>query len=133
MCIQESLEKNSTDAILLKSASQNPICAFEQRPGQFYVYDASGNATSWKRMEPDVFDHWMTTLSHRFLQYFIEWQTSNLAHLTSEKDKEDNINQMIKVNGGRNPTAEKDRRTAEIRKWLFSKIQISSKSLVEFV
>lgn len=136
-CIAESLNKETTpDATTAKGLlkyTQIPICAFEQRPNQFYIYDTSGSSTNWKRMEHDQFDRWISTLSHRFLQYFIEWQAEQLSRIPSEEEKTDIITYMIKVNGGLNPKTDKDRRISELKKWLFSKIQIPAGSLVEIV
>jgi hypothetical protein len=125
-----NVEKKSQE--LLKYA-HIPISAFEQNPNVFYIYDSSGSNASplWKRMEGDVFERWISTLSHKFLQYFIEWQSDNLSQQSTDKDKEENILYMIKVNGGRNPLHDKERRISELRKWLFSKIKRGS--LVEMV
>jgi hypothetical protein len=141
MCIEDHLQLNTKDeANLQRNAKETkeylksiqlPICAFESKPNQFYIYDMSGTVSSWKRMESDLFERWISTLSHKFLQYFIEWQTDNLPTMASEKDKEDNILYMIKVNGGRNPSLDKEKRIAELKKWLFSKIQVRISSLVE--
>jgi hypothetical protein len=133
LCIQESLEQSVH--ISSKHKYENiPIAAFEQKPNIFYIYDCSGQISpQWKRMDNEIFERWITTLSHRFLQYFIEWQSDNLDKLTSEKDKEDNIMYMIKVNGGRNPQQESEKRITELRKWLFTKIHIHCSSMIEIV
>jgi hypothetical protein len=126
MCIGDQIPENALKLTI-------PISAFEQRPGVMYIYDDSDNIPTWKKMEAEVFEKWITTLSHRFLQYFIEWQSDNLDRLSTDQDKEDNIMYMIKVNGGRNPVLEKERRISELKKWLFSKIQIPIASFVEIV
>jgi hypothetical protein len=132
ICIQEALDRNLS---VSKNKYENiPISAFEQKPNVFYIYDCSGGgvSTQWKRMDNEIFERWINTLSHRFLQYFIDKQSDNLDTLT-EKDKEDNILHMIKVNGGRNPHIENEKRIVELRKWLFSKIHIHCSSMVEII
>jgi hypothetical protein len=56
-----------------------------------------------------------------------------IACIFFEKDKEDNIMYMIKVNGGRNPQHESEKRITELRKWLFTKIHIHCSSMIEIV
>jgi hypothetical protein len=127
MCIEEHLSSKSL-----------PICAFEQRVNTFYIYDSSGSTSAesppiWKRMENDVFERWVVVLSHRFMPCFIEWQMQNKDRINTEEEKLENIMRMMKVNGGRNPGSEKERRIQELKRWLFSKIQVSTSSLVEIV
>jgi len=124
----------------LQETATKPICAFSQKPGVFYIYDGPPKCEAneenlaeptWRLMIGEDYERWMSRVSHRFLQEFMKWQEANRAILYScEAEKERNIDYMRKISGG--GAVQEDRRNTDLRKWLFSKIEQSNRTTIEY-
>lgn len=119
-----------------------PIRSFTQKPGLIYIYSkgewSSSSPTEeakWKIMSNEELDNCIIMISQMFLRAFIMWQR-NTTPVTdddsevSEKKKEEEMNYLIKINGGMRSSTEK--RNQEIKKWLSTAIEENIQS-VEYV
>ena len=108
ICLQENLT----------SSEPLPICAFPQKADTIFIHTLDENRKSqWIRMSDEDADQLHAHLSHQFLKEFMNWQTANFSFDKSEQEKEQNIQYMIKINGG---TMKEKRRRQELRKWLYT-------------
>lgn len=118
-----------------------PIRSFTQKPGLIYIYSKGEWSSSpteeakWKIMSNEELDNCIIMISQMFLRAFIMWQR-NTTPVTdddsevSEKKKEEEMNYLIKINGGMRSSTEK--RNQEIKKWLSTAIEENIQS-VEYV
>lgn len=131
--IQELLHENKTNPA-------KPIRAFSQKPGFIYIYSKGEWCSSpteeakWKIMSNEELDNFIVMISQMFLRCFIIWQRSNSDTNTdndsNEVKKEQEMNYLIKINGGMRSSTEK--RNMEIKKWLMTYIEENIQS-VEYV
>jgi hypothetical protein len=114
--------KSVLDAFLDEKA---PLRAFSQK--QYIIYILENE--KWNPISISEFSNLISVLSHRILKKYLEWKNINKELIeTNEKMHELNIQYMQKANGfGKS----QDQRCTEIKKWIFTKIQKSLKSVVE--
>lgn len=132
--IRELLDDN-------RDNSAKPIRAFSQKAGFIYIYSRGEWSSSpteeakWKIMTNEELDNFIIMISQMFLRCFIVWQRSHMESDDSntevnEKKKEEEMNYLIKINGGMRSSTEK--RNMEIKKWLIAYIEENIQA-VEYV
>jgi len=114
--------KSVLDAFLDEKA---PLRAFSQK--QYIIYILENE--KWNPISTSEFSNLISVLSHRILRKYLEWKNINKELIeTNEKMQELNIQYMQKASGfGKS----QDQRCNEVKKWIFTKIQKSLKSVVE--
>lgn len=112
-----------------------PIRCFTQKPNTFYVYSRNSGTKEplanpqWRIMDHAQMDAFVIHVSQLFLRVFLQWQQQQTQMDTDNEEKTDRIIQyMIKINGARVPS---DKRIAEIKKWLFPKIEENLRIIME--
>jgi len=102
-----------------------PLRAFSQKQHTIYIWENE----KWNPISTAEFSNLISVLSHRILKKYLEWKNTNQELIeTNEKMQELNIQYMQKTSGfGKS----QDQRCTEIKKWIFTKIQKSLKSVVE--
>lgn len=130
-----------------RATPAKPVRSFLQKPGVIYIY-SKGEWTShpteeakWKIMTNEEFDNFMVMISQMFIRSFIVWQRTHLVSTEedetntatdamNEKKREEEMNYLIKINGGMKSSSEK--RNSELKKWFVSYIEENIQS-VEYV
>lgn len=109
-----------------------PVRCFLQKPGIFYVYygeNEKSRTSIWKLMTNEDFETMIDYISQLFVREFLQWQKENIdAFDEDERRCEEQMTYMMRVNSMR-PSKEKG--MAEIRRWLFSKLEENAKSTLE--
>jgi len=107
--------------ILLDNIFDNqevPLRAFSQKHNTFYIYDKS---SEWLVMTSEEFIKWIEKIEHKFLKKFNNWIKEQDINIPQELI----VSYMAKVNGIKQPS-----RVIDIKKWLYSKIEVSLKQFI---
>lgn len=119
-CIKSVLETS----FLIINIDKAPLRAFSQKQNTIYIFDGE----QWTTFSITGFTEFLSILSHRVLNKYLEWKKKNKEIIDSnETFQELNIQYMYKVNGFTKSTEQ--RFCSEIRKWIFTKIHTSLKSV----
>lgn len=120
-CIKSVLEAS----FLLTHIEKAPLRAFSQKQHTIYIFEED----KWEPISSVEMTHLVSIISHRILKKYLEWKKLNQEAIDSnEKLQELNIQYMQKANGSGKST---EQRVSEIKKWIFTKIQKSLKSIEE--
>ena len=118
-CIKSVLESS----FLLTHIEKTPLRAFSQKQHTIYIFEQD----KWSPISTTEMTHLVSVLSHRILKKYLEWKKINQETIDSNENlQEMNIQYMQKVNGSGKST---EQRACEIKKWIFTKIQKSLKSV----
>jgi hypothetical protein len=121
----ESIKSVLESSFLLTHIEKAPLRAFSQKQNTIYIFEDD----KWSPISSVEMTHLVSVLSHRILKKYLEWKRINEETIESnEKLQEMNIQYMQRVNGSGKST---EQRTSEIKKWIFTKIQKSLKSVEE--
>lgn len=115
------------------SMIRRPISAFSQRSGSIYIYQKQPESEvhGWRVSANEDLERMVHCLERKFLITFVKWQKENQARTAqSEELKDREIMYMIKINGSKITL---ERRTADVKKWMFSHIEENLEKTVEFV
>jgi len=123
-----------------KDKNIQPICAFTQKPNHLYVYDivethtpanTSGMSSwSWKVLRNDELSIFIEKIRKKILLEFTKWHRENINSFSTEEEKEEDLNNMLKINGNK---VSLEKRVDTIKKWLYCHLeQQISISSVEF-
>jgi hypothetical protein len=115
-CIKNILQTLLTTHAIL------PIRAFTQKHHMFYIYD-----TEWRIMTSEEFTKMISLLSHRILQKYTKWAKEHRDEWESSQQLQERAMVYLSKANGMNRTIES--RTSIIKKWLFTKIQVSLKNV----
>jgi hypothetical protein len=109
-----------------------PICGFSQKKNHLYIFDSIHNNTNeWKSLSNSDLDKMIFCISRKFMQKFVLWQRKNEELVTnSERLKDQEIMYMVKINGSK---ISDEKRNAEVKRWLFEKLEDNLDTLYEFV
>ena len=120
-CIKSILESY----FLLTHIEKVPLRAFSQKQNTIYIFEEN----KWRPISSTEITHLVSVISHRILKKYLEWKKINEEAIDSnEKLQEMNFHYMQKANGSGKSI---EHRVAEIKKWIFSKIQKSLKNVEE--
>jgi hypothetical protein len=115
-----------------------PICAFSKKNNQFYIYvrcdDDSVEKKCWRMMHNDDLEKAIVFLSRQFLKTFMDYKEKEqwFSHSSSQSNAEENnsnenkISKMKKVVGMK---VSLEKRTSDIKKWMFSLLEENMDSL----
>ena len=131
-----------------------PICAFTQKPGPLYIYEAIENDIAvgdpkWHIMTTPEMDKLISILSLKFLQAFILWKkdhcpqvdTINMyeliedehmsqAHIANEQIKQQHQRYMSKINGQR---TNEDKRRNDVKQMLYNCLHKPLPTVIEMI
>ena len=128
----KSVIQQFVEAESLTGTTVIPVRCFIQKPGVFYIYhgETEKSRTSiWKLMTNEDFETMIDYISQLFVREFLLWQKENIdAFDEDERRCEEQMTYMMRVNSMR-PSKEKG--MAEIRRWLFSKLEEDAKTTLE--
>lgn len=110
-----------------------PICAFSQKPNQFYIYNGDAKdptvQCTWQVLSSKQMDRWLGLLSEKFSFVFKQWCDENKARIDASDDAKDEYYAYFeKILGGK---MSDETRNHRIRQVLFSKLKQNMKQLVE--
>jgi uncharacterized Zn-finger protein len=117
-CIKHAIERQLT------SHTSSPIRAFTQKQHTFYIYD-----TEWRMMTSEELTKMISLLSHKVLQTYTKWAKEHRDEWASSQQLQERAMVYLSKANGMNRTLES--RTSIIKKWLFTKIQVSLKNVDE--
>jgi len=99
-----------------------PLFALQEKPNAIYIFDAK-----WRMMTSEEFSKLISILSHRILKKYMAWANENRAKLEENpKNQELAMSYMSKANG---LNCNLEQTATEIKKWVFTKINISNKAI----
>lgn len=128
-----AMENNLSKAIieLIKRKMEDikstnlPFACFKEKPNVIFIYDTNeidnNHNQKWKMASNDDIEKLVKYLSHEILKVFVKWQKENIAFfMANEQNKNLEIEYMSRISGHKNPL---EKRTLEIKKWLYNFIQ----------
>ena len=120
--LTEGIKNSILPVILNAELKKLPIQIFTQKPKTIYIYNNKPSETKpeWMILKNEILEKMISTISRKFLKEFLKWQEINKQNIEmNEKLKETELLYMMKINGNK---VSPEKRCAEIRKWLSSKI-----------
>jgi len=120
--LTEGIKNSILSVILNAELNKLPIQSFIQKPKTIYIYNKtpSETKTEWMILKNEMLEKMISTISRKFLKEFLKWQQTNKECIeTNDNLKEVELLYMIKINGNK---VSNEKRCAEIKKWLYSKI-----------
>ena len=120
--LTEGIKNSILSVILNAELNKLPIQSFIQKPKTIYIYNKTPSETKseWMILKNELLEKMISTISRKFLKEFLKWQQTNKECIeTNDNLKEVELLYMIKINGNK---VSNEKRCAEIKKWLYSKI-----------
>lgn len=102
--------------------SDMPLTAFQEKQNVIYVFD-----TKWRLMTTEEFSRLISILSHRILKKYTCWANEHREHLESNSTNQELA--MIYMSKANGLNCNLEHTASEIKKWIFSRISISNKSV----
>ena len=102
--------------------SDMPFTAFQEKQNAIYIFD-----TKWRAMTAEEFSKLVSIISHRILKKYMYWANEHRAQLElNPKTQELAMSYMSKANG---LNCNLDQTISDIKKWIFTKISTSNKTI----
>lgn len=117
-----------------------PICAFSKKNNQFYIFVKDDNITEkshWRMMHNEDLEKAIVFLSRQFLKTFMDYKekeqwfsrTSSQKDLLSNEEENGNENKISKMKKVIGMKVSLEKRTSDIKKWMFSLLEENGESL----
>jgi len=120
--------------VLENNSNRLPICAFENKPGIFYIFKKSETLIGeWQQISNVDLDKILSQISHQFIVEFKKhWYIPNQERVENDEHYKDlYINYYQRILGG-NERISEEVRFQRIRQSIFNKIRQNIKSIIKY-